>query len=182
MKKLAFIAVALLIPALSILGEPTIGQSYRINFTDVDGNAFSTADGHITTVVLTSKANIDKARLVGDRSPDFCLGNPAFRMITVLAFEEKHSKPIRLLMSAIMRRRRDAEGRRLQARYDKLKIARDARRDVFCVPDFDGALTSQLGSQFSPDLFRVFAFGKNGELIKQWTDVPSADELTAVLK
>jgi hypothetical protein len=97
-------------------------KNYRITCFDVDGNTLSTADGRITTVVLTTQSGIDKARLVGDRTPDFCVGNPAFRMITVLAFEKKHSKPIQLLMSAIMRRRRDAEGRRLQARYDKLKL------------------------------------------------------------
>jgi len=173
--------LAFLFSPMSIVAEPTIGQSYRINFADVDGNALSTADGHITTVALTTEAGIDKARLVGDRTADSCLGNPTFRMITVVAFEKTHSKPIRLLMSAVMRRRRDGEGRRLQARYDKLKIARDARRDVFCVPDFDGAITRQLGSQFSPDLFRVFVFGKNGELIKQWSDVPAADELATAL-
>ena len=167
---------------MSIFADLTVGQNYQISCVDVEGNTLSTADGHITTVVLTTQSGIDKARLVGDRSPDFCLGNPAFRLITVVAFEKPHSKPTRLLMRAVIRRRRDSEGRRLQARYDKLKIARDALRDVFCVPDFDGAITSQLGSQSGADLFRVFVFGKNGELIKQWTDVPSADELTAALK
>jgi hypothetical protein len=159
-----------------------LAKNYRITCFDVDGNTLSTADGRITTVVLMTQFGIDKTRLVGDPAPDFCVGNPAFRMISVLAFEKKHSKSIRLQMSPIMRRRRDAEGRRLEARYDKLKIARDARRDVFCVPDFDGAVTSQLGSQPSPDLFRVLVFGKNGELIKQWSDVPAADELASALK
>jgi hypothetical protein len=182
MKRFVVATGAICILPISIFADLTIGQNYRITCVDVDGDTLSTADGRITTVALATQSGIDKARLVGDRSPDFCLGNPAFRMITVLAFEKKHSKPIRLLMSAVMRHRLDGVGRRLQVRYDKLKIARDARRDVFCVADFDGAITRQLGSQFSPDLFRVFVFGKNGELIKQWSDVPSADELAAVLK
>jgi len=46
---------------MSVFGEPTVGQSYRINFTDIDGNALSTAGGHITSVVLISNANVDKA-------------------------------------------------------------------------------------------------------------------------
>jgi len=90
---------------MSIFGEPTIGQSYRINFTDIDGNALSTADGHITSVVLISKANVDEAHTVGDRNPDFCLGDPTCRMITVVAFETKHSKLVRALFTSFMRRR-----------------------------------------------------------------------------
>ena len=72
---------------MSILAQPTAGENYRINFLDVDGNALSTADGRITTVVLVNQSNIDKARAVGDCTPDFCLGNSSYRMITVLAFE-----------------------------------------------------------------------------------------------
>src|SRR5438132_8305048 len=93
----------------SIFAELTVGAGYRINLPDVDGNTFSTADGHITTVVLISESNIDKARAVGDRTPDFCLANPTHRMITVLAFEKKHSKPIRMILTALIRRRVDSE-------------------------------------------------------------------------
>jgi hypothetical protein len=167
---------------MSILAEPTIGQSYRINLSDVDGNAFSTADGRTTTVVLTSKANVDKARLVGDRIPDFCLANPLYRMATVVVFETKHSRPVRALMTSMIRRRLDAEAKRLQVRYDQLKIAQNARPNVSAVADFDGAIAAQLGSKPDAALFHVFVFGKNGELLKQWSDVPSAEELGAALK
>src|SRR5712692_8054243 len=122
-------------PLTSIFAELTVGESYRINLPDVDGNTFSTADGRITTVVLISKSNIDKARAVGDRTPDFCLANPTYRMITVLAFEKKHSRPVRAILSSLMRRRLDFEGRRLQMRYDQLKIAHPARQNVFAVAD-----------------------------------------------
>jgi hypothetical protein len=87
-----------------------------------------------------------------------------------------------MILSSLVRHRLDAEGQRLQARYDKLRIARDARRDVFAVADFDGAIATQLGSQPCAGLFHVFVFGRTGELIKQWNDVPSAEELAAVLK
>ena len=166
---------------MSIFSEATAGETYRINFADVDGNALSTADGHITIVVLVNKANIDKAHAVGDRTPDFCL-NPMYRMITVLAFEKQHSKPIRALLTSLMRRRVDSEARQLQARYDRLKITRNARQDVFAVADFDGGITTQLKSQWSAGLFRVFVFGRNGELLKQWNDVPSGEELAVALK
>ena len=169
-------------PLMSIFGEATVGESYRINFADVDGNALSTADGHITIVVLVGKSNIDKARAVGDRTPDFCLTDSTYRMITVLAFEKKHSKPIRMILTSLMRRRVDSEARQLQTRYDRLKITRDARHDVFAVPDFDGTATIQLGAQPTAALFHVFVFGRNGELLKHWNDVPSAEELAAALK
>jgi hypothetical protein len=168
--------------SMSIFAQLKLGDKYQINFTDADGNALSTADGHVTTVVLTTQAGIDKARAVGDRTPDSYLGNSLYRMITVLVFEKKHSKPVRMILSSLVRHRLDAEGQRLQARYDKLRIARDARRDVFAVADFDGAIVTQLGSQPCAGLFHVFVFGRTGELIKQWNDVPSAEELAAVLK
>lgn len=167
---------------MSILAELTVGENYRINFVDVDGNTLSTADGHITTVVLVSKSNIDKARAVGDRTPDSCLGNPTYRMIIVLAFETKHSKPVRMIFTSLIRRRLDSEARHLQSRYDQLKIARNARQDVFAVADFDGVVTTRLGSQPSATLFHVLVFGRNGKLLKKWNDVPPANELAAVLK
>ena len=169
-------------PLMSIFSEATAGESYRINFVDVDGNALSTANGHITTVVFISQPNIDKARAVGDRAPDFCLGSPTYRMITVLAFEKRHSKPVRMILSSLMRRRLDSEARQLQPRYDKLKIARNARQDIFAVADFDGAITTQLGAKPDPSLFHVFVFGRNGELLKQWSDMPPSEELAAAMK
>ncbi len=167
---------------MSILAQPTAGENYRINFVDVDGNTLSTADGRITTLVLVNQSNIDKARAVGDCTPDFCLGNSSYRMITVLAFEKKHSKPVRMILTSLTRRRLDSEARRLQSRYDQLKIARNARQDVSAIADFDGTISTQLGAQPAADLFRVFVFGRNGELLKQWNDVPKAEELAAVLK
>ena len=181
-RALIFIAAIFFALSLSVLAQLKAGDNHHVNFTDVDRNALSTADGHITTVVLTTQSGTDKARAVGDRTPDFCLGNSIYRMITVLAFEKNHSKLVRMMLSSLMRRRLDAEGRRLQERYDKLKIDRAARRDVFAVADFDGAVTRQLGFQPVVGLFEVFVFGKNGQLIKQWNNVPSAEELGSALK
>jgi hypothetical protein len=180
--QILFAALAVCAPSGSILAQPTIGEKYRINLVDVDGNTLSTADGRVTTVVLVNQSNIDKARGVGDRTPDFCLGNPRYRMITVLAFETKHSKPVRMILSSLMRRRLDSEARRLQSRYDQLKIARNARQDVSAVADFDGTIITQLGAQSAADLFRVLVFDRNGELLKQWNDAPTPEQLAAALK
>ena len=177
-----FVTTLLCAPLWLIRAELTLGEKYRINLVDVDGHTFSIHDGHITTVVLTTQSNIDKARAVGDRTPDFCLGNPTYRMITVLAFEGKHSKPVRMILTSLMRRRIDSEARRLQSRYDQLMIVRNARQDISAVADFDGPITTQLGAQPTSALFHVFVFGRNGELLKQWTDVPTAEDLAGALK
>jgi hypothetical protein len=167
---------------MSIFADPNIGQIYRISLTNIDGNSVSTANGRFTTLVLASKANVDKAREVGDRIPDFCLGNPDYQMVTAVVFETQHSRPVRAFLTSLIRRRVNSEAKRLQARYDQLKIARNARNAVVAVADFDGAVAAQLDAKPSADLFRVFVFGKNGELRQQWSDVPSADELAAALK
>jgi hypothetical protein len=182
MKRFSLVAGGIGIALVPILGGATAGQTYRVNFTDIDGKALSTAEGRITTVVLVSKENVDKAHEVGDRVPDFCLGNPGYRMITVVTFEAKHIRPVRNFMTSVMRRRVDSRAKQLQARYDQLKIARNARQDIWCVADFDGAIAAQFDSKPEATLFHVFVLGKNGELLKQWNDVPSAEELGDALK
>ena len=182
MKSLVLIAAAIFVSAMSLFADPELGKIYRISFADVDGNTFSTTDGRTTTVVLTERSNIDRARAVGDRIPDFCLGNSNYRMITVLAFEKDHSRPVRAVLTSLMRHRLDSEAGRLQSRYNQLRVSRNARQDVFAVADFDGSVTAQLGAKAGPQLFRVFVFGKNGELLKQWNDTPSAEELATALK
>ena len=159
-----------------------LGQTYSVTLTDVDGNKFATADGHVTILVVTSSTNTDKARLVGDRVPDFCLANPTYRMITVLRFEKKHRSPMRRIINAVVRRRLDSEAKRLQQRYKAMNMTRDARKDAFAVTDFDGTIGSQLGIPAGSTAFQVLVLARNGELLRRWTDVPTADELSAALK
>ena len=167
------------IPIVSLLADLSVGETHALKFVDVDGNTLSTADGHVTVIVLTTKADLPKAEAVGDRIPDFCLGNPAYRMITLVKFGQ-HSAPVANFMTRMARRRLDAEGKRLQTRYAAKKILRDARHDIFAVADFDGSVVSQLDA--GSILFRVFVFSRTGELLKQWDDVPSAAELAEALK
>ncbi len=177
-----FATAASLFPAVSLSGSLSNGQRYRVNFVDVDGNALSTADGHVTVLVVTTPVDSEKARAVGDRAPDYCLGNPNYRMVTVLNLTKKHTRIGRGIATILVRHRLDEEAKRLQARYDAKKIARDARGDIFTVTDFDGTVSSQLSGQSPAANFRVFVFARNGELLQQWDDVPTAAELTAVLK
>ncbi len=163
-------------------GALSNGQRYRINFVDVDGNALSTADGHVTVLVLTTTADREKARTVGDRVPDYCLGNPKYKMITILDFTRRHTRIGREIATMLVRHHLDEEAKRLQARYDEKKIARNARSDIFTVTDFDGTVSSQLSGQSAAGNFRVFVFAPDGELLQQWDDVPSAEELAGVVK
>jgi len=178
-----FFAVAVSVfPAVPLSGALSNGQRYRVNFVDVDGNVLSTADGHVTVLVVTTPVDSEKARAVGDRVPDYCLGNPSYRMITILDFTRRHTQIVRKIATLLVRHRLDEEAKRLQARYDEKKIARDARGDIFTVTDFDGTVSSQLSGQSPVANFRVFVFARNGELLQQWDDVPTATELAAVVK
>jgi hypothetical protein len=160
----------------------SVGQIYALNFVDVDGQTLSTADGHFSVVVLATTADSEKAHTVGDSAPEYCLGNPSYRMITVLNFTKRHTLLGRKIATLLVRRRLDEEAKRLQPRYDAKKITHNARDDVFAVADFDGTVSSQLGEQPEATDFRVFVFGKDGELRKQWDNVPAADDLAAALK
>ena len=163
-------------------GTLSIGETYSISLVDIEGNKLSTADGHVTIVVLTTAGDHEKARTVGDRVPDFCLGNPDYRMITVIYFTRRHMAIGRRVATAFIRHRVREEARRLQAQYDAQKISRDASRDIFVVTDFDGTVASQLGQPAGATEFFVFVFGRTGELLAQWHDVPSTDQLAAILK
>ena len=182
MRSFFFLAICFILCEATLFAELTVGQIYGLNFVDVDGHTLSTTDGHVTVVVLTTRSDIDKARAVGDRVPEYCLGNPVYRMITVVNFQKKRSKPTQMILNALARHRLDAEARRLQPRYATKKIAHDPRRDVFAVADFDGPVVAELGARFEAGDFRVFVFGRNGELLQQWNDVPAAAQLAAVVK
>src|SRR6266705_2926904 len=127
-----FFAVAVsFFPVAPLSGALSNGQRYRVNFVDVDGNALSTADGHVTVLVVTTTADREKARAVGDRVPDYCLGNPKYRMITILDFTRRHTQIGREIATLLVRHHLDEEAKRLQARYDEKKIARTARSDIY---------------------------------------------------
>jgi len=177
-----FATAASLFPAGPLSGALSNGQRYRVNFVDVDGNALSTADGHVTVLVVTTPLDSEKARGVGDRVPGYCLGNPNYRMITILDFTRRHTQIGRKIATMFVRHRLNEEAKRLQARYDAKKIASSARSDIFAVADFDGTASSRLGGQPEATDFHVFVFGRNGELLHQWNEVPSAADLAAAVK
>ena len=68
-----FAAVALLLSAALLRGALSSGATYSLSFVDIDGNKLSTANGHVTVLVLATTADWEKAREMGDRVPDYCL-------------------------------------------------------------------------------------------------------------
>jgi len=176
------IGTLILLPATRLQGALSIGANYPLGFVDIDGNKHSTADGHVTVIVLTTPADREKAHTVGDRVPEHSLGNPDYRMITIIRFARKHTVLGQRIATALIRHRVNEEAKRLQARYDGKKIARDARKDIFVATDFDGSVSSQLGEPEGATAFCVFVFGRKGELIAQWHGVPSAEQLAAAVK
>ena len=175
-------AWGLLFPAALLRGTLSTGTTYSINFVDIDGKNLSTSDGHVTIVVLTTTADREKARAVGDHVPDYCLGNPKYRMITIVHFTGKHTVIGRRIATTFVRHHVREEAKRLQARYDSQKLSRDAKGDIFVVTDFDGTAASQLGETVGAADFSVFVFGPTGELLAQWPEVPSAEQLASALK
>lgn len=166
---------------LRLPGETTDRKIYALKFNDVDRNELSTADGHITVLVFVTSKNLEKAQTVGDRIPDFCLGNDGYRMITVVE-AKKHAGPVRVVFESMARRRLDAAAKRLQGRYDEKKIARNARRDVFAVIDFGQAIASKFSDQPASAAFRVVVLGRDGDLREEWIELPTSEQLAAALK
>ena len=175
-------ATAPFITATLLPGALSSGAIYSVNFVDIDGNKLSTADGHVTVLVLATTVDREKVRVVGDRVPDFCLGNPNYRMITIVRFISRHTAIGRRIATALVKHRVNEEARRLESRYDANKISRDARKDIFTVLDFDSSASSQLDDSARAASFRVLVFARDGKLLAQWTDVPSAKQLADVLK
>jgi hypothetical protein len=117
----------------------------------------------VTVLVLATTADWEKAREMGDRVPDYCLGNPDYRMITIIQFIRKHGPIVRQIAMAVVKHRVAEEAKRLQNRYDTNKIMRDARQDIFTVTDFDGTVSSQLGEPAGAAVSAVTVFPLCGE-------------------
>ena len=125
----------------------------------------------MTLLVLTTSAQLERVREVGRRVPDLCLGNPEYRMITLLEFEQKHSAAARSVVNLVMKHQLEVEARSLQTRYDSRRIQRKARDDVFAAQDPDGAIAAQLDLSRTEN-FQVLVFSSKGVLLQRWPDVP----------
>jgi hypothetical protein len=157
------------------------GSVYPLTFADVDRQQLSTSNGHVTIITVVTRKDEQKAQQVGDRIPHVYLGDPKFRLITIVNFQQKIFPPFRGLIMAIIRNRLDAEAKELQKIYTTKHLTRNPRSDIFVVADFDGKAASQMGIAPSSSEFAVFVFDGRGRLVRRWNDVPNVDALSAAL-
>ena len=177
-----FAEIAFFFTAAHLRGELSSGTNYSLSFVDINGNKLSTADGHVTVLVLATKRDWEKAHVVGDRIPDSYLGNPNYRMITLVRFIRKHGVIVRNVATAFIRHRMEEAARRLQTRYDAQKIEHDARSDIFVVTDFDGSASAQLEEPAEAAEFHVLGLARDGKLLGRWSEIPSAKQPAEVLR
>jgi hypothetical protein len=158
------------------------GGIYPLTLTDVDRHQLSTADGHVTIISVVNRRDEAKAQTVGDRVTKITFGNPKFRLITLVNFQQNILPPLRGMVSAVIRHRLDVEAKDIQKIYAERHINRNARDDVYVVADFDGKAVSELGIAPTSAEFAVFVFDGKGRLVRRWSDVPPEDALTQALK
>jgi len=159
-----------------------VGNNYPLTFTDVDRRQLSTADGHVTIITVVNRRDEAKAQTVGDRVSKITFGDPRFRLVTLVNFQQNILLPLRGMVSAVIRHRLDVEAKEIQKSYGERHINRNAREDVYVVADFDGKAVSQLGINPISSEFAVFIFDGRGRLVRRWNDAPSAEMLTQALK
>jgi hypothetical protein len=176
-----FLAALLVAIPTARAGELRPGNAYPLTLTDVDQHQLSTSDGHVTIITVVTRKDEQKAQIVGDRFSRMYRGDPRFRLITVVNFQQRIFPPFRGIATAIIRQRLDGEAKELQKIYAGLHLNRNARSDIFVVADFDGKTVSQLDIMPASTEFAVFMFDGHGRLIRRWSDVPSAEALTAAI-
>jgi len=158
------------------------GNTYALTFTDVDRRQLSTTDGHVTIISVVNRRDEAKAETVGERVTKITFGDPKFRLINLVNFQQNILFPLRGMVSAVIRHRLDVEAKEIQQKYAELKINRNAREDVFVVADFDGKAVTQLGIAPTSPEFGLFVFDGKGRLVRKWSDVPSPEQLAQALK
>ena len=157
------------------------GRKYQLALRDVDGSNLKTDAGHVTIITVVTRQNEQQARAVAAMVPDRCIGDPKYRYITLVNFQRKISPVFQGITNTVIRRRLDAEAKRLEPDYTARKLTRDPRRDIFVVADFDGAAVGQLGLAPTAHAVAVFVFNGEGKLIARWTGVPPEGALAKAI-
>jgi hypothetical protein len=176
-----FFLAAILAGTPARANELRPGNVYSLTFTDVDRHQLSTADGHVTIITVLTRKDEQKAEQVGERVPHVYLGDPKYRLITLVNFQRGIFPLFHGMINAIIRNRMDAEAKELEKIYTVRHLTRNPRSDIFVVADFDGKAVSQLGINPSSSEFAVFVFDGRGRLVRRWNDVPSVEALPAAL-
>ena len=176
-----FFLAALLLASPARGAELHPGNVYQLTFIDVDRQHLSTSDGHGTIITVLTRKDEQKAEQVGERVPHVYLGDPKYRLITLVNFQRGVFPLFQGMINALIRNRMDAEAKDLQKTYAEKHLTRNPRSDIFVVADFDGKAVSQLGIAPTSSEFAVFVFDGRGRLVRRWNDVPSAEALAQAM-
>ena len=158
------------------------GATYKLQFDDVDGRKISTFDGHVSVIVVVTTKDTANAAEVGDRVPIRYKGNQKYRFLTIVHFRTNVSRWFSPIATLAIRNRLDQEATRIQPEYDKRKLRRNPRQDLFAVADFDGSALSKLGLSPDSNGVAVFLFDGNGVMMQYWQKVPDRESLAAALR
>ena len=182
-RSLQFFSIFLLLATAGIAEARALkaGTTAPLTFEDVDGNELSTADGHVTIITVVTRAAGEEARIVAEQVPDRFIGDPKYRYITLVNFQGKLPGMLHGVTRGVIRGKLDAEARKRKPMYEAKNLARDPRRDIYVVADFDGTAVSQLG--LSPDSsdVQVFVFNGEGKIDRHWTAIPPNESLGEAL-
>lgn len=176
-----FFAALFSCAALAGAGVLEQGRVYPLSFTDVEGRQFSLHDGRATLLTVATRDTEPKAHRVGNLVPDPYIGHPHYRCVTVINFQNQIRPFLRRIIAAFVRLRFRSETDAAKPRYATRKIAHSPHADLFAVADFDGEAVRQLGMQPASNEFAVFVFNGRGRVIRNWSDVPTRDELARAL-
>jgi len=182
-RSLQLFSVVLLLAAAGFVeasGSKT-GTMAPLTFEDVDGNELSTAAGYVTIITVVTRATGDQARTVARQVPERFVGDPRYRYITLVNFQGKLPGALHAVTRGVIRGKLDAEAKERKPQYEAKNLARDPRRDIHVIADFDGKAVTQLG--LSPDSsdVQVFVFNGEGKIDRHWTDVPPQNSLGKAL-
>lgn len=156
-----------------------VGSKYAIDMADVDGRHISTADGHVTVLVVIQRDGEGRAQTLGDRVPGRFIGKATHRIVTVINLESETMTPLRGIANMLIRRHRDAHIADMRKVYLSKNIKRDPLQDIFAVADFDGHLLQQLHAQHGK--FVAMVFGRDGRLFANWDAVPTSEALASAM-
>jgi hypothetical protein len=179
---LQMLSVALVYATVALASQPLApGGVYNLKFQDVDGQDLTTAGGHVTIITVATRETEDKARTVADLVPDRYIGNPKYRYVTLVDFAGKLPRALQGLTRTIIRGRLDHEAKLLKPQYEAKQIARDPRKDIYVIADFDGNAAERLGVPRPSADVTVFLFDTRGKLVARWSGVPPEEPFVKAL-
>jgi len=168
--------------ALLFLATVAVSASAKsLDATDADGHrVVLNAKGTVTAVISSSPDTQDRTREAGALL-DPRRGRKDFRLAIVVDLRDSLAGIVPDFVKSQIRSNLDTEAKRLVPFYRKNGNPGNPRPDLVAIPDFDGKLVDALGWDPDDDKLRVSVYGRDGQLVKSWTDLKKPAELDAAV-